>query len=175
MKLIQSFQTICQRQCPVILIVIIIPFVVSCFAKGGGPLIRKVDIRVKCCSDDTALYRFLDDLTLAIEKHNWKAVLNFFNSDNYAAQRRLGVGTEQYLLEGFNLKGELFNEWDEGVEFSRLNAIKEVVLSKKELMPDSPLIIIHGIVTLHSGARTSITLYVQKNESGEYELYPPLG
>lgn len=122
--------------------------------------------------DQGELDEFLLDLTRAVEKGDWPAVLSFFDRDNYLEQVSIGVEKNQYIIEGMNLSMSEFNAGGESADLSRL---KSLVVINIAYAVDDRYAEVRGDAVLRNGRRIPFVLLIIRYQNGKFAIAPPVG
>ena len=129
-------------------------------------------------SDDPIFKKFLAELRVAMEQHDWKSVLIFFDPENYREQTKAGQTTPRYIMEGLGLgwaDNQLIPLPDDNSEYSLLNSIEKVTIDKVGPPEVDGLFVVSGQVTLWDNSIRRLELQMIRTSTGGYFIVPALG
>ena len=126
---------------------------------------------------DHILEDFLQRLTAAVERHDWRMVLTLFQGSNFKGQTEMGIDQPQYIAEGLGLHmvGNSLTKENERIEFAHLNEIEQIELTGMTGPDNQSLLTITGHVLLQNGTRLKVDIPLRRTETGGYELEPAVG
>ncbi len=159
----------------VFIISIFLPLMLSC--KTGTLLSASEDVPEKNAAqsqygDQEELKEFLFNFTKAVESGNWDHVLTFFDRDNYLEQMSIGVGANQYIIEGMQLPVGAFAV-EGGV--ADLNMLKSLVVINIDYAVDVCYAEARGDAVLKDGRRIPFLLFIIRYPEGNFAIAPPVG
>jgi len=127
--------------------------------------------------NDYILQDFLERLTAAIERHDWRMVLTLFQGSNFKDQTGIGIDQPQYIAEGLGLHmvGNSIVKGKEHIEFRHLNDITRIELTRMAGPDEQGLLTIYGQVTRADGTSLKVEIPLRRTETGGYELAPAVG
>jgi len=127
--------------------------------------------------NDYILQDFLERLTAAIERHDWRMVLTLFQGSNFKDQTGIGIDQPQYIAEGLGLHmvGNSIVKGNEHIEFRHLNDITRIELTRMTGPDEQSLLTIYGQVTRADGTSLKVEIPLRRTETGGYELAPAVG
>ena len=126
---------------------------------------------------DHILEDFLQRLTAAVERHDWRMVLTLFQGSNFKGQTEIGIDQPQYIAEGLGLHmlGNSLTKENERIEFANLNGIERIELTGMTGPDSQSLLTVTGHVLLRDGTRLKVEIPLHRTETGGYELEPAVG
>ena len=127
--------------------------------------------------NDYILQDFLERLTAAVERHDWRMVLTLFQGSNFKDQTGIGIDQPQYIAEGLGLHmvGNSIVKDKEHIEFKHLNEISGIELTRMTGPDEQGLLTIYGKVTRADGTSLKVEVPLRRTETGGYELAPAVG
>ena len=127
--------------------------------------------------NDYILQDFLERLTAAVERHDWRMVLTLFQGSNFKDQSGIGIDQPQYIAEGLGLHmvGNSIVKDKEHIEFKHLNDITGIELTRMTGPDEQGLLTIYGQVTRANGTSLKVEVPLRRTETGGYELAPAVG
>jgi hypothetical protein len=127
--------------------------------------------------NDYILQDFLERLTAAVERHDWRMVLTLFQGSNFKDQTGIGIDQPQYIAEGLGLHmvGNSIVKGNEHIEFKHLNDITRIELTRMTGPDEQGLLTIYGQVTRADGTPLKVEISLRRTETGGYELAPAVG
>ena len=129
-------------------------------------------------ADDSILNKFLAQLSMAMEQHDWKTVLIGFDPENFSAQTEAGQTTPRYIMEGLGLgyaDNTLIPNPDDHSDYALLNSIKKVTIEKVGAPDSDGFFQVSGKVTLFDGSVRRLEFPMIRTSTGGYFISPALG
>jgi hypothetical protein len=127
---------------------------------------------------DHILQDFLERLTAAVERHDWRMVLTLFQGSNFKDQTGIGIDQPQYIAEGLGLHmvgNSLVAGDSERIEFANLDEIEQIELTGMTGPNNEGLLTVTGHVLRRDGSRLKVEIPLRRTETGGYELAPAVG
>ncbi len=122
--------------------------------------------------DQTDLKQFVADFIKAVETGNRDRALIFFDRDNYLAQASIGIGKDQYLIEGLMLPAEEFIDDNNAMNINHLKSltVKSIIYGIEDYYAE-----VRGEAALNSGRKVPFTLLIRRDSKGRFTINPPVG
>ena len=120
------------------------------------------------------LRAFAADFSGAFGRRDWDRVIGMFDRWNYRAQLEIGIGTEQYLIEGMGLnRGDLAAV--PGSTYPHLTSVVVVRFIGYETDREGYRATLHGYAVTGDGKKLRISLMLRKDELQGLVVSPPVG
>jgi hypothetical protein len=129
-------------------------------------------------AEDRVLYSFLDDVTSAVERHDWEQLLTYFYEETYLIQtQEFSLSDSAFILGAFGLNmvdNALVAPAEDSSPFAALNQIDTITITER-VNSGIGAAELRGFVTLIEGGRLHITLFLRRSPTGRYEIVSPVG
>lgn len=129
-------------------------------------------------AEDRLLYSFLDDVTAAVERHDWEQLLSYFYEETYLIQtQEFNLSDPEFILGAFGLNmvdNALVAPPENRSPFAALNQIDTITITER-VNSGIGAAELRGYVTLISGGRLHVTLFLRRSPTGRYEIVSPVG
>jgi len=129
-------------------------------------------------AEDRVLYSFLNDVTAAVERHDWEALLTYFYEETYLIQtQEFSLGDAEFIIGAFGLNmvdNALITPPGATSAYAALNQIDTITITER-LNSGIGAAELRGHITLIDGGKLNITLFLRRSPTGRYEIVSPVG
>ena len=135
-------------------------------------------VKIDFPEGDFLLKSFLNEVTIAIEKHDWQTLLSHMDTEVFLIQVvDFGIPMGQFMYEALLARSNIQHFrplTGDNSDFANLNAIESITLDTMQTNPDGTLSI-KGQVELFDKSKSPVELWLEQSPTGRYVITSAVG